>query len=121
MSDAKKLVVAPLSMEGEAFTWHQWEDTHRPFRSWEDFKGLLLEHFRPRDEEEMSERFFSLWQEGTLYEYRRDFERVTSTMDDIPKRLLKGQFINGLRPDIQAELEAHRPTGLGPIMLMAKN
>ena len=121
MSDAKKLLVAAASMEGEAFAWHQWEDTRRPFRSWEDFKGLLLEHFRPRDEEEMSERFFSLWQEGTLYEYRRDFERVTSTMDDIPKRLLKGQFINGLRPDIQAELEAHRPTGLGPIMLMAKN
>lgn len=89
MSDVEKLAAAIVSMEGEAFAWLQWEDTHRLFRSWESFKGLFLKRFGPRDEEEMFESFF-LWQEGTICEYHRDFEQVTSTVDDIPKRLLEG-------------------------------
>ena len=119
MSDAEKLAAAAMSMEDEAFAWHQWEDTRRPFWSWEDLKRLL-ERFGPRDEEEMPERFFSLWQEGGVCEYRRDFERVVSTIDNIPQCLLEGQFINWLHPGIRAELKAHRPTGLGCIMLMAQ-
>ena len=54
-------MVLLIESEGEAFAWHQWEDTRRPFWSWEDFKRLLLERFGPGDEEEMSKRFFSLW------------------------------------------------------------
>ena len=79
-----------------------------------------MECFGLGDKEEMSERFFSLWQEGIVHEYCRDFEQATSTMDEIPECLLEGQFINGLRPDIQAKLKAHRPRGLGRIMLMAQ-
>ncbi|RVW91548.1 hypothetical protein CK203_046142 [Vitis vinifera] len=45
-------------MEGEAFTWHQWEDTRRPFRSWEDFKGLLLERFGQETKRRCPRGFF---------------------------------------------------------------
>ena len=92
MSDTEKLAAVVVSMDGEAFAWHQWEDTSWPFRSWEDFKELLLELFGQGDEE-MFEMFFSL-AEGYC-SYHKDFKRVISIMDNIPECLLEGQFING--------------------------
>ena len=54
---------------------------------------MLLELFGQGDEEEMFEMFFSL-AEGYC-SYHKDFKRVISIMDNIPERLLEGQFING--------------------------
>lgn len=67
----------------------------------------------------MYEEFLALRQSGSVREYRRRFEQMASTLDDISKQVLESTFINGLRSDIRAELKVLGPTGLEKAMELA--
>ena len=69
---------------------------------------------------ELSEQFLALHQVGTVREYRQQFERLSSTLVDVPKHMLEGQFVNGLDPMIRAELIVNKPSGSSQVIQMAQ-
>ena len=81
-------------------------------RSWEELKGLLRNHFRSTQEGTVEERYLALRQWGFDKDYRLCFRTLASPIEDMPKAKLEGHFINGLKPDIRAEIRVLRPTGL---------
>ena len=99
-------------MEGEALAWYNWEEGHHPFNGWEEFKECLLLRFRSSQDGNLHEQLMSLLQTSTVQEYRRQFEMLSAPLQELPPSVLEAAFVNGLRPDIQAELRQLDPTGL---------
>lgn len=66
-SEAEKLAVAAVSMEGEAaLVWFQWVVRWCPIRNWSELKLMLLDRFRLTQEGSICEKFLSLKQEGSV-------------------------------------------------------
>ena len=55
-----------------------------------------------------------------MAEYRRDFEFMSASMAGLLDEVLESTFVNGLKPEIRAEVRVLKPVGLGPIMETAK-
>ena len=104
MPKNEKLETEILSMEREAIAWFQWEDGRRPIHRWEELKGMLLERFRPSQEGTMYEALLALHQVGAVRDYQQQFETMAALLTEVSKQVLESSFINGLRPEIQAEL-----------------
>ena len=67
----------------------------------------------------MYEDFLALRQSRSVREYRRRFEQMASTLEDISEQVLESTFINGLRSDIRAELKVLGLNGLEKAMGLA--
>ncbi|XP_019054932.1 PREDICTED: uncharacterized protein LOC109115387 [Nelumbo nucifera] len=117
---AERLRAAVVCLEGDALVWYSWEDGWQPFRSWAEFKELLLERFRSTQEGNLQEQLLSLRQSTTVKEYRRQFEVLSVPLRDLPESVLEAAFVNGLRPDIQSELRQMEPVGLMRKMVAAQ-
>ncbi|XP_010270441.1 PREDICTED: uncharacterized protein LOC104606771 [Nelumbo nucifera] len=117
---AECLRAAVVCLEGDALVWYYWEDGRRPFRSWAEFKELLLERFRSTQEGNLQEQLLSLCQSTTVKEYRRHFEVLSAPLRDLPESVLEAAFVNGLHPDIQTELRQMEPVGLFRKMVAAQ-
>ena len=111
LSAPEKMEAAAISLDGEALAWFQWEDHRRPFRSWEESKLRLLVRFSQNQEGSLCEKFLSLKQESTVREYRRVFVSLASPWPNLPEHVMESAFINGLRPDIRAEVRMLKPGG----------
>ena len=108
----EKLRAVLVCMEGEALAWYNWEEGHHPFNGWEEFKECLLLRFRSSQDGNLHEQLMSLLQTSIVQEYRRQFEMLSAPLQELPPSVLEAAFVNGLRPDIQAELRQLDPTGL---------
>ncbi|GMN32864.1 hypothetical protein TIFTF001_046644 [Ficus carica] len=95
-------------------------DGCRPIRRWQELKTLLLERFRLTQEGSTCEKFLAIRQEGTVYDYHRLFEALSSPLTDLSEEVLESTFINGLRADIWAEVRMMKPSGLPRIMEFAQ-
>lgn len=62
----------------------------------------------------------ALKQEGTVKEYQRNFELLAVPLSMVPEAVLEGNFTNGLKAEIRAEIRMHKPKGFGPIMELAQ-
>ncbi|GMN31282.1 hypothetical protein TIFTF001_003189 [Ficus carica] len=58
--------------------------------------------------------------ESTVREYRRVFESLASPSLKLPEHVMESTFINGLLPDIRAEVRMLKPEGLARIMEFAQ-
>ncbi|XP_024017591.1 uncharacterized protein LOC112090471 [Morus notabilis] len=116
LTDREKLDVAVVSLEGEALAWFQWEDRRWAVRDWTELKRKVLERFHSTQEGTLCEKFLSLHQETTVREYRRQFEMLAALLAEIPEQVLESAFVNGLKPEVRAEVRMMKPNGLGRIM-----
>lgn len=66
------------------------------------------------------EKFLVLNQEGTVREYQKMFKMMAAPLPTVPESVMEGNFINGLGPEIRAELRMVRPQDLGQIMELAQ-
>lgn len=87
----------------------------------------LLDRFQQTQEGLICEKFLALRQKGTVREYQQMYEALTAPLDNVSDFVLEGAFINGLRPDILADVRmlASRggsggKEGLREIMVMAQ-
>lgn len=119
LSDDEKIESAALCFEARALAWFQWESRRRGIRSWEGLKQGILNRFRPTQEGSLEERFLALRQEGTVKDYRLMFETLAVPVSEVSEAFLEGHFINGLKPEIRAEIRVLQPRGLDRIMLTA--
>ena len=116
LSEQEKLETAVISLEGEALAWFQWVEGRKPVSSWTELKLGILQRFRISQEGSACERLLALRQEGTVRDYRRDFEVLASQVTKLPDSVLEGCFVNGLKPEIRAEIRMMQPGTLGRIM-----
>ena len=111
---------AVVCLEGPALSWFQWEEKWWKMRTLEDFKPLLQSRFRLTQEGSVEERFLALWQRGYVSNYCQNFETLASPLENLPEVVLEGHFINGLSPEIKAELRVLRPRSLEQMMNLAQ-
>ena len=78
---------------------------------------MMRNRFRPTQEGTVEERFLALRQWGSVKDCRLCFEMLAAPLEDMPKELLEGHFINGLRPNIRANM---RVLGLEQMMDLAQ-
>jgi len=63
---------------------------------------------------------YSLRQRGTVGDYRQSFEALALPLENLPEAMLEGHFMNGLKPEIGAELRVLRPRCLEQMMDLAQ-
>ena len=56
----EKVEAIVVSMKGEALLWYKWEHQITPLTAWKDLRNLILKYFRPQDEGNMYEQWFSI-------------------------------------------------------------
>ena len=84
MGEVEKLDAAVINLDGDALAWFQWVDGRRPIRDWTELKTIIQERFRPTQEGTTYQQFLALRQVGTVDEYRRQFELLAASLNDIP-------------------------------------
>ena len=99
---------ATITLDGEALAWFQWEDGRRP----RDLKCRLIDRFQHTQEETLCEQFLSLRQEDSVKEYLSTFEMLAATMENMPLHIQESTFINGLKPEIRANVRMMKAEGL---------
>lgn len=76
----------------------------------------MLHRFRPLQQGSLVERFLALRQEGSVRDYRTQFEILATPLEGVPDLVFIGKFISGLKIEIKAELRTTELTGLQAIM-----
>ena len=104
-----------MSLDGDALSWYQWIDSREAFGSWENLKRRLLLHFHPTQEGSLCEQFLAVRQRGSVAESRREFEILATPLKGILEEVMESTFMNGLLPEIRAELHLLQPYGAGPL------
>ena len=56
-----------------------------------------------------------------MRKYLRAFELLGATLEDVPEHVQESTFINGLRPEIKAEIRMLKPKGLREVMNFAQH
>lgn len=118
--EAKRLMAAGVSFEGEALAWFRWTDARFPFGDLSKLKRQLLRRFGSSQAGSLCEHFLNIQHCGTVAEYQRDFEVMSATMVELLDEILESMFVKGLKPEIRAEVRFSKPIGLGSTMETAQ-
>lgn len=73
-------------------------------RRWSDMKEFVLRQFRALNKGSLYEQWLSTVQTTTVTEYRRKFIETATLLDRISEEILLGQFLNGLKDEVKAEV-----------------
>lgn len=105
-----------VALDGDALLWYQWEHGRRPIRGWAEMKQILLQQFRPTAAGSLHEQWLNHHQIAVVVEYRRGFIELMAPLVGVPEEIAKGQYINGLKAEIKAELRLLGPRSLDQAM-----
>ncbi|XP_044474694.1 uncharacterized protein LOC123202715 [Mangifera indica] len=119
MDERERIPAVILCFEGEALSWWQFRELWQPFREWRELKEELLLRFGLTQNRTPYEQIILHRQTGTIAEYRARFEQLVAMLPAVSIEWLKGAFMAGLSPRIQAELRLLAPTDLRSLMQMA--
>lgn len=84
-------------------------------------KTLVLRQFRPSHTGSLHEQWLSLTQVGSVLDYQRKFIELSAPLPNVSEDIALGQFINGLKNDIRAEVRVFGPRSLDHAMALALN
>ncbi|GJW50723.1 ankyrin repeat-containing protein [Tanacetum coccineum] len=115
----EQLRAAVLCMERQALSWFRWSEARSPFCSWEGLKRRLLERFQSSQEGTLYEQLLAITQEGSTRVYASLFETLAGQLVGIPKQVMEGTFIKGLRPELRSAVRVMQPEGLNYAMKLA--
>lgn len=108
---------AIVAMEGgDALRWFQWVSGRTPAITWDDLTARILQQFRPMNLGSLHEQWLATVQTTTVLENRKSFIEMSAPLKDVPDSLLMGQFINGLKDEIKAEVRVLNPFTLEETM-----
>lgn len=114
-----RLEAVVVALEGDALRWYQWEHKRHPIRRWADLKEFILRQFRSSSGGSLYEQWLTTVQTSTVAEYRRKFIETAAPLERISEEIFLGQFLNGLKEDIRAEVRLLIPLNLEQAMEMA--
>ncbi|XP_072059552.1 uncharacterized protein [Arachis hypogaea] len=113
---AQRLDFATMALEGEALTWFEWWEEYTPFQTWRRFKEDLLKRFQPGAALNPMAPLLEVKQVEDVAQYRREFEAAARTQRNLGIEALMCIFVNGLKKEIQAELEVAQFDNLPALM-----
>ncbi|KAL4591834.1 hypothetical protein LXL04_004807 [Taraxacum kok-saghyz] len=119
LPEEDKIEAAVVSLEGDALLWYQWEHGRRPIRGWEELKAVILRRFRSVAAGKLYEQWLTVSQTGTVTEYQRKFIEFSAPLSGVTEEVAMGQFINGLKKEIRAEVRVMNPRSLDQAMELA--
>lgn len=108
-----------VALEGDALRWYLWENKRHPIRRWSDLKDFILRQFRSSTGGSLYEQWLATVQTTTVAEYRRMFIETAAPLERISEEILMGQFLNGLKEDVKAEVRMLNPLSLEQAMELA--
>lgn len=76
----------------------------------------MLRRFQLSQEGSLCAQFLALRQTTTVKEYRQQFEKLASPLQNVSEEILECNFINGLHTYIRAEVQLLNPVGLDQMM-----
>lgn len=88
--------------------------------TWPELTAVSLLHFRPIEYDDPSEALTQLRQTITVTEYQESFEQLSQRVDGLPKKILVGSFIAGLRDEVQLEVKIKQPRSLSKAIGVAR-
>lgn len=88
VGEDEKLDAAVVSLEGKVLSWFQWMEARNPIRTWKDFKVEVTERFYCKQMGDEYEQLMALKQEGSVQEYREQFEAMTAPLENAPEEVL---------------------------------
>ena len=74
MTEAKRLEVILMAMEGKALSWYQWWENNSVNPIWEGFKIVVIRKFQSLMVQNPYELLLGLKQMTTVEEFREKFE-----------------------------------------------
>lgn len=89
MSEEEKWEAAAVCLDGDTLAWFQWEERRRPIKNWEELKIKLLHRCCSTQEGSLCAQFLALHQMTTSKEYRRQFEKLASSLQNISEEVLE--------------------------------
>ncbi|KAL5555888.1 hypothetical protein UlMin_038124 [Ulmus minor] len=120
VEETEKITVATICLEGKALSWYLWADAKTPFQSWPGFRAALLARFSHLGDEDPTEQLLALRQEGSVADFRNQFEMLAASLPQLLESVFKSTFMNGLREEIRVELRLLRPGDLEASMVTAQ-
>lgn len=119
LTEAEKLEAVVVALEGDALRWFYWENKRRPIRRWDELKEFMLRYFRPSSGRSLCEQWLATAETDSATEYRRKFIETVAPLERLPEEIMLGQFLNGLKEDIRAEVRLLNPINLEQAMELA--
>ncbi|PKU67640.1 hypothetical protein MA16_Dca011218 [Dendrobium catenatum] len=120
LTEEEKLTAAGLCLEGKALSLFQWRDQRRSIRNWREFKDCIIKRFQTDWGGDFYEQFFALTQEGSIADYREQFEHLASRVERLSDTVLEGNFMKGLKAEIRAAVKVLMPSDLGEAMKLTQ-
>jgi hypothetical protein len=120
LSELEMLEATMVSFEGDALSWWRWEQKRGRIRSWGELKLLMLKHFRTTQGGMLCDQFLTLFQTGTVKEFKRRFIEMAAPLDDITEEMYLSRFSIGLKEEIRVELQILEPDALNQAMELAQ-
>lgn len=117
--EEERLDAVIVVLEGDAFKWYQWENKRHLIQRWADLKEFILRQFRSSSGGSLYEQWLLIVQTTTVREYRWNFIETVAPLDRISEEILLGQFLNGLKEDVKAEVQILNPKSLEQAMELA--
>lgn len=68
-----------------------------------------MARFGPSEYTDYDKALIHTKQTGSLHDYQKEFERISSRVKDWPESALMGAFMGGLKPELSLEVRVHRP------------
>uniref|UniRef100_A0A1J3JNV3 Transposon Ty3-G Gag-Pol polyprotein n=1 Tax=Noccaea caerulescens TaxID=107243 RepID=A0A1J3JNV3_NOCCA len=111
-SEAEKLELVSLSLEGRVLNWFEGKMVDHPFTDWSQFKECMLARFVVSLDDEPGKRLCSLLQTGTIQDYISEFEELIAQVPGVDKQTLVNLFYKGLKPEMKEVIKLTKPVGL---------
>lgn len=83
-------------------------------------KAVVIAVVPTRPNGKSVEQWLALKQEGDILNYRRKFIELSAPLENILEEVALGNYINGLKPEIRAEIRILEPTNFGRAMDLAQ-
>lgn len=120
-SDARRVKLARLSMEGATIHWFNLLMETEDDLSWEKLKKSLIARYGGRRLENPFEELSTLRQTGNMEEYVEVFELLSSQVGRLSEEQYLGYFMSGLKPPIRRRVRTLNPVTRMQIMRIAKD
>lgn len=79
----------------------------------------MLQQFWPSSGGSLCEQWLATTQTTSVMDYRRKFIETAAPLERLPEEIMLGQFLNGLKEDIRAEVRLLNPRSLEQAMKLA--
>jgi len=99
-----RLHMSAFYMKGDALSWFKWTYQNNQMTDWLSFTNALELRFGQSTYDNHQEELFKLRQNGTVFDYQTQFEKLGNRVLGLPAEAIMNCFISGLQPEIRNEL-----------------